>query len=406
MQLAAVRQGGEMPALAPIVGVDARPQRPDIYYIIFDRYGSRQTLQAEGIDNEQAYRYLAEKGFYVAEQSRANYIKTVLSLAASLNLDYLDDLPRAYGRESASWAPIYERVRNHRVNAFLSQQGYQTFHLGSWYWPTRENPHATRNINYYDTVPQPLVAMLHNVLFEPVQRAVDSPLVDDRRQQWRRVLRQVDDVVALAPGAGPKFVFLHVLVPHPPYVFDRDGSYVPLEVENRRTLDENYGNQVHAANGLIRRLVDGILVRSPSPPVILIQGDEGPYPQGTESDSYEWSQASAATLRQRAGILNAYYLPGGHGNALYPEISPVNSFRVIFNEYFGTHLPLLPDRTMRHESGARPLAFDDVTPVVTEKMFQRASLSPGNAVLADPTGALRSAAIGQQAGQSGPIAPR
>ena len=135
-----------------------------------------------------------------------------------------------------------------------------------------------------------------NVLFEPVLRLVDSPLLDHRRQQWHRVVRQVDDVIELAGTGAPKFVFLHVLVPHAPYVFDRDGSYVPGEVENRRTRDENYVNQVHAANRLMQRLVDGVLARSSAPPAILIQGDEGPYPRGTEGDYYEWSQATVTML--------------------------------------------------------------------------------------------------------------
>jgi hypothetical protein len=366
VQLTAVRQGTRTPALPPLVAVTPPAARPDIYYIVFDRYGGRETLRTWGLDNEPTYRYLAEKGFYIAEQSRTNYIKTVLSLAASMNLDYLDDLQRAYGSESQNWAPIYDRVRNNRINAFLGAQGYERFHLGSWYWPTRENPHANHNINYYTAVPLPLTMLLNdNVLFEPLGRMIESPLVNHRRQQWHRVLRQVDDVIELAGRRGPKFVFLHVLVPHDPYVFDRDGSYVSAEVENRRDRNENYLNQVHFANRLIHRLVDGILERSSIPPVILIQGDEGPYPRGTGGDYYDWRQATAPILRQRAGILNAYYLPGGHGRALYPEISPVNSFRVVFNEYLGTRLPLLPDRTLRHRSNVQPLAFDDVTGIVT-----------------------------------------
>ena len=44
-------------------------------------------------------------------------------------------------------------------------------------------------------------------------------------------------------------------------------------------------------------------------------------------------------------ILNAYHLPGDGIEALYPNISPVNTFRVIFNEYFGFNLPLLEDQS-------------------------------------------------------------
>jgi hypothetical protein len=38
-------------------------------------------------------------------------------------------------------------------------------------------------------------------------------------------------------------------------------------------------------------------------------------------------------------------LPGKGRDDFYPSISPVNTFRVIFNNYFGTNLPLLKDQT-------------------------------------------------------------
>ncbi len=41
-------------------------------------------------------------------------------------------------------------------------------------------------------------------------------------------------------------------------------------------------------------------------------------------------------------ILNAYYLPG-HNDLLYPTISPVNTFRLIFDTYLGADYPLLKD---------------------------------------------------------------
>jgi hypothetical protein len=70
------------------------------------------------------------------------------------------------------------------------------------------------------------------------------------------------------------------------------------------------------------------------PPVIIVQGDHGPLPDLTEEPS------------QRLPILNAYYLPGVEMDSmLYPSISPVNSFRVVLNSYFGQNLPLLEDQS-------------------------------------------------------------
>ena len=45
---------------------------------------------------------------------------------------------------------------------------------------------------------------------------------------------------------------------------------------------------------------------------------------------------------------------------LYPEITPVNTFRLLFRELFDAELELLPDRTY-FSSYRDPLDFEDVT---------------------------------------------
>jgi hypothetical protein len=353
---------GQASAANPAITAGSITTKPDIYYLVFDRYGDAATTTAFG-GADYIGDYLAAKGFYVPRASRSNYMKTVLSLASSLNAGYLDEVLR--GREEKTdWAPVYQHVWRHRVGAFLRSQGYSYTHLGSWYYPTRENPQATQNVNYYTTVPRAVLRLFDSQAFSPVQRAL-GPWLDDRLQNWHRVRRQVEDVEKLAPTPGPKFVFLHVLVPHPPYVFDRNGGYVSKAEERKRSFAENYANQVQAANAMIRRMVDAILKNSAAPPVIIVQGDEGPYPPGTGRESFDWRTATHTQLLQKTGILNAYYLPGVDTSALYPTISPVNSFRVVFNSYFGSNLPLLPDRTMRHISDLQPFMFEDITGQLT-----------------------------------------
>jgi uncharacterized membrane protein YhdT len=354
----AVRVGTGEPIVAGAVA-----EKPDIYYLVFDRYGDDPTARDYGFEND-IDEYLTGKNFYVPRGSRSNYMKTVLSLSSSLNAEYLDRVVRGH-EATANWTPVYQHLWRHRVGAFLRSQGYSYTHLGSWYYPTRENPQATRNVNYYTTIPRAVLRLFDSEAFAPVQRAF-GPWLDDRLQNWHRVRRQVDDVVDLVPEAGPKFVFLHVLVPHPPYVFAHDGSYVTKAEERQRTFEENYRNQVLAANAMIRRLVDGVLERSAKPPVIIVQGDEGPYPPGTGRDTFDWRTANHTQLLQKTGILNAYYLPGADTRVLYSTISPVNSFRVVFNSYFGTNMPLLPDRMIRHVSDMQPFQFDDITGQLTK----------------------------------------
>ncbi len=68
-------------------------------------------------------------------------------------------------------------------------------------------------------------------------------------------------------------------------------------------------------------------------------------------------------LKERMSILNAYYFPGQKYQGLYGRISPVNSFRVVLNTYFGATLELLPDRSF-FSTWTDPYRFIDVTDAV------------------------------------------
>ena len=80
-------------------------------------------------------------------------------------------------------------------------------------------------------------------------------------------------------------------------------------------------------SGQIKTAVEKLLAESAAPPIIILQGDHAPWLQ-TGKDNFL--------------VLNAYYLPS-HSDLLYRTISPVNTFRLVFNAYFGTHYDLLPD---------------------------------------------------------------
>jgi hypothetical protein len=115
-----------------------------------------------------------------------------------------------------------------------------------------------------------------------------------------------------------------------------------------------YAGQVQYVDRMLERTIGRILDRSSVPPVIVIQGDHGP------GGSLDWGDIGKSCLWERTSILNAYYLPGEGKQHLYPSISPVNTFRVIFNTYFGAGLELLPDRTF-YTSHRFPRQVTDIT---------------------------------------------
>jgi hypothetical protein len=350
-------------AAPPLPEPTRRPEPlPNIYLIVLDRYADAETLAGRfGHDNSDFYDSLRRRGFYVANHSRSNYLKTAQSLASALNLEYLDSVAEDAGRDSPEWHPLYERIADHAVARFLRAQGYRYVHAGSWWWPTRLNPRADLNVNAYLQPPE-LSRTARRSPFYPIAARFRVPLFDIRLQQWLRVPYQLREIRRLAAAPGPTFFFFHVLVPHDPYVFAADGSFMTEERDFAQGEEVSYRNQLQWINGEIGALVDDLLKVSATPPVIVLMSDEGTFPRRYRDDErgFDWRAATLEELREKTGILHTFYLPCGDAE-LYPEVSPVNSFRVVFNACFGTGLPLLPDRVFAHPSDDQPYGFFDVT---------------------------------------------
>ena len=374
-EIAAYSLGGAAAAVTAPSGTssveDPEPDaRPDIYYLIFDRYGSGENLRANyGYDNSAFLDALRERGFYVADGAHANYIKTPLSLVSSLNMEYLDaEQLQAEAVSGKDAGPIHRQLRGPlRVPTELKELGYQHVHVANWWEPSATNATAD-TVHRYDAASEFSSAVLRMSALGAIGAGTSlGPY--DRAVLYEHTLFEFRVLEASADDPGPKFVFAHFLVPHPPYVFESDGSFV--KEEPTATDDERAGylRQLEYTNERILGLVDRLLEGPPEQrPIILLQADEGPFPARYDGDewAFDWRTATNEELEEKFAILSAYHLPGVDPEAagLYPSITPVNSFRVVLNTYFGADLPLLPDRVFAHRSQERFYDFFEVTDVL------------------------------------------
>jgi hypothetical protein len=321
-----------------------RPAKPrDVYYLIFDRYADAETLRTHlGFDNTPFINALEQRGFDITPGSRANYQNTHMSLASSLNMQHLDVLLRGVHRPSKDLQPIFDLIGRSAVAKAFKSMGYRYVHVGSWASFTSSSPIADINLKPVETS-ELTRALYGSTALSPLLRRGGVATGDENETQeaaTRGALRALDTAMDVR---GPKFVFAHFILPHPPYVFDRDGNYRP---EQQRDGNVNgYLEQVRFANSQIERIV-GQLVDKPADeqPIIVIQADEGPYPRLGTHFPASWANEPPGDVRVKFGILNAYYLPGPRSEFTeYPSITPVNTFRMIFNRYFGADLATLPD---------------------------------------------------------------
>jgi Sulfatase len=350
-------------------------EKPDIYYIVPDRYGRQDILKEfYGYDNTPFIEGLRERGFYVADKASANYPKTFLSLASSLNMRHITGLTESVGIKTSDNYPVFQMVQNNMVAKYLKQQGYRFIYSGDWWEPTRVNRLADRNINLYATSDEFLrkyaqVTVL-NPVFAYVFKKGDILGFSDNRVRDNHVYKFAKLKKVAGDEPSPKFVLVHMLVPHSPYVFDKDCK--PFDSKTDQRAPEEYIGQLQCTNKHLLEIIDSILAYSDKPPVIILQSDEGPFKvdeMNAHGEGIDWTKVSTDALRHHMHIINAYHVPAWQDNPeefLYPSITPVNSFRLLFNTYFGTNFAKLEDRSYMIPHLNYPYDFREITDILVQ----------------------------------------
>ena len=322
------------------------PKR-DVYWLIFDRYGSDRAYDLlYGIDNDLTP-WLRDQGFTVLDDSHANYVRTGTSIPTTINMTHLRDVPGLPGPDSTNLGPIQALIKDSLVARQFKALGYRYYHVGSRWDPNAVDPAA--DVDLYLPAPSGFVtALLDASALPAAARRLRLDFFGPRERQYRHNAYSLDALAGLRDEPGPKFVFGHVLLPHPPMVFDRDGRYMSgLELIGM-SGKEQLERQLAYTNTRIREIV-GALVALPGDrrPIIILQADEGPESprfRSTRNTTFDWATATDEEVEVKFGILNAWFMPGGEDLGLYPSMTSINTFPTLFTNYYGLDYPLLPDR--------------------------------------------------------------
>jgi hypothetical protein len=325
---------------------------PDVYWIILDRYGSDNVIDKYyDYDNSPFTDELRARGFYVAEKATANYLKTALSLDSSRNMDYLDFAELHAGATSErDWGPFYRKLKApFEVEHYLGSAGYRFIYLGTYWGPTAQHPSAEINYVYDELSSEFLDVLTGWTMLSALKELTPESPFDWRRNRWNQTRYEWASLKRASSLGGPKFVHAHFALPHDPFVFHADGSFVAEAEEKERPSKVNYVDQMRFANAQVLDWLDSLLAVPPAErPIVIIQADEGPFPPryARNEGAFDWTTATPEELEQKFGIQSAFYVPGKTPQeaGLYDSITPVNQFRAIFHAYFGLDLPLLPDR--------------------------------------------------------------
>ena len=343
-----------------------RPDRPpDIYYLVLDAYTRQDVLRSRfGIDNTAFLDGLRDMGFHVAECAQSNYAQTELTLATTLNLDYLDRLGD-FPPDGRDRTPLLFLGRASGVRQILERMGYQVVAFETGYafseWQDADvylhppRPGLDFPLTAFEEILLKSTALsilidAPSALPAALGGALEGPLAVHRK----RVLYDLDALPRLADDPGPKFVFAHIVAPHRPYLFRPGADSSAARAALLPDFDDQaadgyvlgYRNQVLYLNDRLLPILERLIQGSPVPPIILLHGDHGP------------DEAAGA---ERMAILNAGYFPGLDPESLSATRSPVNNFRLVLRAFFGIDLPDLADSSFYSTYDA-PFDFAPIEP--------------------------------------------
>lgn len=315
---------------------------PDIYYLIFDEAASfevaKQYWHVTEVDD--FVNFLEEKGFYVAHQSHSGSIYTLREIATRLNY-------QEYPFDDEYYVKYYglynEAIGKNRVMSFLKKHGYTVIAYDErrLLLPTSsimpadilvERPPSWKSnhpfaLNEYDILP------LKDVLFfRELITLLGQDIPIEEIYMHRDMIRYTLTNLASEQTPSPKFVYVHLTIPHAPFAFLRNGDINPKDYFNWQNYPENYRFFLK----LSREMISNILLSSSGKAAIILQSDHGARNMGQGFSGFLTDYPD----RNRTWIVNALYLPGCVNAPLTQEIDPINTFPIIFNCYFDANIPL------------------------------------------------------------------
>ena len=354
--------------------ISKNQELPDVYYLILDEYARNDALiEYHNFSNHELTEFLEKKGFHIAKNSFANYPMSVQSIPAIMNMDYINFLADEIGTEVRNYKPLngknYGLYPNNMVIKNFKEMDYKIITFNTFALHLHENPLADKTFCHRDKF------LLDNRLADVLAR---TSIFGYYIERWAEgELRQATLCAFENFGnAGnvfdePVFVWAHVMLPHPPWIFGPNGEEItpgkPLLITDNPEFRDSgwepkrqYIQQVQFANKKTIEVVENILENNRNA-IIIIQGDHG------TAWETNWMEPSKEDAWQRLRNFDAIYFPDkDKRDLLLDDRTLVNTFRTVFNAYYESNYELLEDK-MYWGWNAKPYYFEEMTQYLREK---------------------------------------
>ncbi|MCQ3937557.1 MAG: hypothetical protein DPW18_10995 [Chloroflexi bacterium] len=332
-------------APTPVLASTSKTQMqdyPDIYFIVFDEFSGFQPMREywKNPKVDEFVAFLKSTGFFVAEDSHSSSITTLHQMAERLNYEELPCCQKKYHEL------YYEKIANNRVTSYLKSRGYSIVVIEELTEFIEAAVPISADVSINHSTRDSVGDM---VLFDEFGRLVAEnsmlrvypplyTLGDDlARIEHKRFISTIANRIAgLNEVSSPKFVYVHLVFPHKPFMFDENGKVIPKRYQANWNY---YLDQYNYSMDVAVKIVETILANSDPerPPVIILQSDHGARNIKNKSTTITLENFPEEF---KSNIMFALYAPGYDISTLPQDVKPINTFPIVFNFLFQDNIPL------------------------------------------------------------------
>jgi hypothetical protein len=321
--------------------------KPDVYLILLDEYlGSAGLKEYYQYDNTPFESFLQQKGFHICSKPASNYSYTMYSMASLFNMRYLTtaDLGNSKGYTYKTLGGLIDKSA---VGFYFKHFNYSIHNYSPFVFAGLP---ATEPVT---VLPRDIELITDRTMYTRLEKRVVLGEPQDKMNiafiakrlnkkidaTHERQMQAVLDAARKPPAQSPSFTYLHLLMPHKPFIYDSTGKapdvYAMLSGGNRISgTDKLYLQYLVYTNKRITRFINELYAATGGKAVIVVMSDHG-YRDANSMPGRDFSFQP----------FNAVYLPNRDYHLWYDSVSNVNQFPLLFNTLFGQQIPLKKDST-------------------------------------------------------------
>lgn len=316
---------------------------PSVYLIVLDEYAGETSLENNfSYSNKLFLDSLKKIGFKIIEKSTSNYKYTLLSMNSMFNGEYLKS---SIGEESYThkgYKQALVGLNSNKTTTTFEQLGYKIVNYSPFLINGIHPAYKNRFVpsdellllfpTMYDDFADlflPYLAKMFN------SRGMIKKIYSAKTSVYFELLKK-SYLLKKSDNSAPVFCYIHLMMPHGPYVFDENGNYNYDYLLKKDLTEDDYQKAylqyLTYTNKVILEHINNLKKATEDKAIIMLMSDHG-------------SRESVLNKMEidKFNCLNAIYYPGSTIEFGYNNMSNINQFRILFSELTHSSIPLMKD---------------------------------------------------------------